>query len=80
MQLIDITIDKYSHMIPLWKSPIKLPVELRVELSERLAAKTSHQAVGPPTFATGPTIPTCRIHSEVRSLSPRVAPRVAPQG
>ena len=32
MNLININIIKYFHMIPLWKSPIKLPVELPVEL------------------------------------------------
>ena len=32
MKLIKININKYFHMIPLWKSPIKLPVELPVEL------------------------------------------------
>ena len=32
MKLINIDINKYFHMIPLWKSPIKLPVELPVEL------------------------------------------------
>ena len=32
MKLINININKYFHMIPLWKSPIKLPVELPVEL------------------------------------------------
>ena len=26
MKLINISIDKYFHMIPLWKSPIKLPL------------------------------------------------------
>ena len=30
MKLININIIKYFHMIPLWKSPIKLPVELPV--------------------------------------------------
>ena len=30
MKLINININKYFHMIPLWKSPIKLPVELPV--------------------------------------------------
>ena len=29
---MNININKYFHMIPLWKSPIKLPVELPVEL------------------------------------------------
>ena len=33
MKLINININGYFHMIPLWKSPIKLPVELPVELS-----------------------------------------------
>ena len=28
MKLINIDMNKYFHMIPLWKSPIKLPVEL----------------------------------------------------
>ena len=32
MKLINININKYFHMIPLWKSPTKLPVELPVEL------------------------------------------------
>ena len=32
MKLINISINKYFHMIPLWKSPIKLPVELPVDL------------------------------------------------
>ena len=32
MKLINISINTYFHMIPLWKSPIKLPVELPVEL------------------------------------------------
>ena len=32
MKLINININKYFHMIPLWKSPIKLPMELPVEL------------------------------------------------
>ena len=32
MTLINININKYFHMIPLWKSLIKLPVELLVEL------------------------------------------------
>ena len=32
MKLINININKYFHMIPLWKSPIKLPVELPMEL------------------------------------------------
>ena len=32
MKLINKDINKYFHMIPLWKSPIKLPVELPVEL------------------------------------------------
>ena len=27
MKLINININEYFHMIPLWKSPIKLPVE-----------------------------------------------------
>ena len=31
MRLININLNKYFHMIPLWKSPIKLPVELPVE-------------------------------------------------
>ena len=31
LKLINININKYFHMIPLWKSPIKLPVELPVE-------------------------------------------------
>ena len=35
MELINININKYFHMIPLWKSPIKLPVELPVEASHR---------------------------------------------
>ena len=30
MTLINIHINKYFNMIPLWKSPIKLPVELPV--------------------------------------------------
>ena len=30
MKLIHINISKCFHMIPLWKSPIKLPVELPV--------------------------------------------------
>ena len=30
MKLINININQYFHMIPLWKSPIKLPVELPV--------------------------------------------------
>ena len=30
MKLININIIKNFHMIPLWKSPIKLPVELPV--------------------------------------------------
>ena len=33
MKVINININKYFHMISLWKSPIKLPVELPVELS-----------------------------------------------
>ena len=32
MKLMNISISKYFHMIPLWKSPIKLPVEPSVEL------------------------------------------------
>ena len=32
MQLMNININRYFHMIPLWKSPIKLPVELPVDL------------------------------------------------
>ena len=39
MRLIDINIDKYFHMIPLWESPIKAPVELPVELSEELSLR-----------------------------------------
>ena len=31
MKLTNININKYFHMIPLWRSPIKLPVELPVE-------------------------------------------------
>ena len=30
MNSININMNKYFHMIPLWKSPIKLPVELPV--------------------------------------------------
>ena len=37
MKLINININKYFHMIPLWKSPSKLPVELPVELPVLLA-------------------------------------------
>ena len=29
---MNININKYFHMIPLWKSPIKLPMELPVDL------------------------------------------------
>ena len=32
MKLINKNIIKYFHMIPLWKSPIKLPVELPVAI------------------------------------------------
>ena len=31
-KLINIDVNKYIHMIPSWKSPSKLPVELPVEL------------------------------------------------
>ena len=33
MKLININVNKYFHMIPSWKSPIKLRVELPVEQS-----------------------------------------------
>ena len=49
MKLINISINKYFHMIPLWKSPIKLPVELPVEAtrgttrrSQRLTRDPEH--------------------------------------
>ena len=44
MKLINININKYFHMIPLWKSPIKLPVELPVELAQDLGGRSGPRA------------------------------------
>ena len=44
MKLISIKIHRYFHMIPLWKSPIKLPVELPVDPMLSLGLETArHQ-------------------------------------
>ena len=32
MKLFNISINKYFHMIPLWKSPVKQPLELPVDV------------------------------------------------
>ena len=46
MKLFNINENKYFHMIPLWKSPIKLLVELPVE-----QPPATTRLVGPPTWA-----------------------------
>ena len=48
MKLINININKYFHMIPLWKSPIKLPVELPVDSNSRPSTAQPSTAEGYP--------------------------------
>ena len=67
MKLINISINKYFHMIPLWKSPIKLPVELPVDsypLELPIGATRLSYPWGPPV-------------SSGDRVAPGVAPRVA---
>ena len=45
MKVVNINIHEYFHMIPLWKSPIKLPVELPVELPHVEAAEIPSRSV-----------------------------------
>ena len=35
MKVININVNKYFHLMPLWRSPLKLPLELPVELGYR---------------------------------------------
>ena len=47
MKLINMNINEYVHMVPLWKSPIKLPVEASpLELPEERAADASCSSTG----------------------------------
>ena len=46
-KLINMNINKYFHMIPLWKSPIKLPVELPVGQCAMLPDPCLHGQLGP---------------------------------
>jgi len=54
MKLINMNINKYFHMIPLWKSPIKLPVELPVELQAPTARSAASTYLPQPLPSPGP--------------------------
>ena len=55
MKLRNINMNKYFHMIPLWKSPIKLPLELPVDFCK----------FEDPHGCRGPLWGSCAVHLAV---------------
>ena len=69
MKLINMNINKYFHMIPLWKSPIKLPVELPMKLPVKLPVELPVEFVQTKDAVAAPRVYTNSTGSSTGSFT-----------